>query len=305
MTLSKTPPKRPTNTHKKRHGQHHKQSTQHYVKHYWPYLPLLLVVVLGLALNTFIGRANHSVLGYATNVSGQLLLDNTNDERAKSGEAPLTFSPILAEAAQAKANDMAARNYWSHETPDGKQPWAFIDATGYKYAAAGENLAYGFGTSAEVVAAWMGSDEHRANILNGAFQEVGFATVNIANFQDNGPATIVVAEYAQPVGIQLTATVNNGNPGTAEGAPVTVALGETTKKVSRLETVVTSRPLQITLAVILSVALTLFVVRHARAWHRVLVRGERFIVHHPFVDVFLVAAAVMIFLLTPIAGNIL
>jgi len=37
----------------------------------------------------------------------------------------------LDSAAQAKANDMAARSYWSHNTPDGQTPWTFMTAAGY------------------------------------------------------------------------------------------------------------------------------------------------------------------------------
>src|SRR6185369_9999820 len=107
----------------------------------------------------------------------------------------LQLNDQLAAAAQAKANDMARRGYWSHVTPDGKQPWSFVEASGYQYEAAGENLAYGFGSSDEVMTAWMHSPEHRANILNSVYQDVGFATANVPNYRGTGPETIVVAMY--------------------------------------------------------------------------------------------------------------
>lgn len=300
MTLTKTPAKRPTATHKKRHGQHHKHDTHHYVKHYWPYLPLLLVVGLGLVLNVFFGQANRDVLGYATNISGKVLLDETNAERAKDNESSLALSSVLSQAAQDKANDMAKRGYWDHVTPDGKQPWAFIDAVNYKYESAGENLAYGFGTSDQVVTAWMHSPEHRDNILNAAYSEVGFATANVANYRGEGPATIVVALYAKPVGVTVTAMVRG-----PEVLPASVNVATEPQKVSRFDTIVANRGLQLTLAAFLGAAMVLLFIRHGRAWHRVLVRGERFVLHHPIADIFLVAAVVMAFILIPIAGNIL
>ncbi len=300
MTLTKTPRKRPTATHKKRHGQHHDHNAHHYAKHYWPYLPLLLVVIVGLAINMGLGRANRDVLGYATNVSAQTLLADTNTERAKDSEPSLALSSVLSQAAQDKANDMAKRDYWNHVTPDGKQPWAFIDATGYKYDSAGENLAYGFGTSDDVVAAWMHSPEHRDNILNAGYSEVGFATANAADYQGKGPATIVVALYAKPAGMTVTATVRG-----PEVLPASITVSTESQKVSRFDTIVANRGLQLSLAALLGAAVVLLIIRHGRAWHRVLVRGERFVLHHPFADIFLVAAIVMAVILAPIAGNIL
>lgn len=295
MTLTKAKPvRRPTNHHK-RSAQHHKQSG-HYLKAYWPYLPIFAVLGLGIFFNSFLARSQHGVLGYATNVSSQVLLAETNGERTANHEAALQINQQLASAAQAKANDMAKRDYWSHVTPDGKQPWTFIDAAGYHYTAAGENLAYGFGTSDEVLTAWMHSPEHRANILNGNYQDVGFATANVANYQGSGPETIVVAIYATPyTGVNVSATVNN--------PPVQTST--TIQPVSRLQLITTATWLEVLMAAICGAAITLYFVRHALAWHKVLVRGENFVVHHPFFDVFLMSAAVLGFILSHAAGIIL
>ena len=59
------------------------------------------------------------------------------------------------------------------------------------------------------------------------------------------------------------------------------------------------------LAAVCGAAIALFFVRHALAWRKVLVRGEQFLVKHPFFDVFLMSAAVLAFLLSHAAGNIL
>lgn len=296
MTLTKQKTnRRLTPNHRKRVGQHHNH-TRHYMKAYWPYLPVFAVLGLGILLNGYLGRQHHSVLGYATGISPQVLLAETNGERTSNHESALQLNSQLTAAAQAKANDMAARGYWSHVTPDGKQPWSFMTTAGYQYEAAGENLAYGFGTSGQVIDAWMHSAEHRANILDANYQDVGFATANAANYQGTGPETIVVAMYGEPVGAVSAVPPNDTAP---------TVLGSDTQQVSRLQLFSTTYWLQLAVAALAGGALVLFFVRHALAWHKVLVRGERFLLAHPFFDVFLMSAAVLAFLLSHAAGTIL
>jgi len=297
MTLTKQKPRRPTATHRKVSGQHHRHN-QHYIKAYWPYLPVFAVLGLGIVLNSWLGHMSHSVLGYATNVSSSALLTETNDVRATQNEQPLTLNAELNDAAQAKANDMAKRGYWSHVTPDGEQPWGFMEAAGYQYQAAGENLAYGFGTSDQVMSAWMNSTEHRDNILKSAYTEVGFATANAANYQGHGPETIVVAMYGEPIDAVAPASV---------GSSTTPAftIDSQSQPVSRLQMVTNATWIQLGLAALCGAAIVLFFARHAFAWHKVLVRGERFALAHPFFDTFLIGLAVFVFLLSHAAGTIL
>jgi uncharacterized protein YkwD len=296
MTLTKPKQVRRPANHHKRNGQHHRQS-KHYAKSYWPYLPVFAVLGAGMFLNSFITRQHHSVLGYATNVSTQVLLADTNGERTSHHQPALQLNRQLTAAAQAKANDMAKRNYWSHVTPDGKQPWSFIVASGYQYEAAGENLAYGFGSSDQIITAWMHSAEHRANILNPDYQDVGFATANVSNYQGTGPETVIVALYGEPVGMINQAT------NSTDSTPV--VLGSQTQAVSRLSLLSTANWADVAVAAVCGAALMLFFIRHGFAWHRVLSRGEQFALAHPFFDVFLMSAAVLGFLLSHAAGIIL
>lgn len=296
MTLTKQRTARLSSNQKKRLGQHHNQS-RHYAKTYWPYLPIFAVLLAGLMLNHIIGRQNHSVLGYSTNVSPQVLLSETNGIRVSHHDPALELNQQLTNAAQAKANDMVKENFWSHVTPSGEQPWSFMTAAGYQYEAAGENLAYGFGTSDDVMTAWMNSPEHRANILDGNYQDVGFATANSPNFVGGGPQTVVVAMYGEPVGLI--------NQSTNSTASTPVVLGDQTQQVSRLQLVNSTNWAEITIAAIAGAALMLFFVRHAWAWHKVINKGERFFIAHPFFDVFLMTLAVFCFLLSHAAGTIL
>lgn len=343
MTLTKPKPRRTPANHSKRTGQHHSR-THRYVKMYWPYLPMVAILALSFVVNSWLVNSPHGVLGYATDVSVQNLYDGTNAQRSANGEAALALNSQLDQAAQAKANDMAARDYWSHNTPDGQTPWTFIVAAGYSYQTAGENLAYGFDTSAGTISGWMNSPEHRANILNTAFKDVGFGIANAANYQGSGPQTIVVAMYAAPPApVAAAATPEPAAPTPIGSTPTPAAPAEDTtplttaipssvtqtpeshatatakdntatktaepaqKHVPRIQLVATNQSVSWTLGAttLLTAVAVLFVVfRHGLAWRKVFLHGERFVLHHPLVDiaaVFIVAAGV---LLTQTAGLI-
>lgn len=195
---------------------------QTFLKVYWPYLPLFILVFFGLIFG--VGAPGGSprlsqsgVLAYATEMSSSGLLSATNTQRSQNGGlAPLTLNSKLSAAAQSKANDMIARNYWSHNTPDGKEPWVFIEAANYEYQKAGENLAYGFSSSSDTVTGWMNSTSHRANILDDAYREVGFGFANANDYVSTGQETIVVAMYGNPAAAPSVAvTVSNSAPANA------------------------------------------------------------------------------------------
>ena len=91
---------------------------------------------------------------------------------------------------------MFEENYWAHYSPSGKNPWGFIQSSGYKFTFAGENLARNFYTSEEVVAAWLASPSHRDNLLNPRFKDVGFAVVE--GVLKGQKTTLVVQELGTP-----------------------------------------------------------------------------------------------------------
>jgi uncharacterized protein YkwD len=102
----------------------------------------------------------------------------TNESRREAGLAPVTIDERLMAAARAKLFDMLKRDYFAHRAPDGRQPWAFMQAAGYRYQAAAENLAKGYDNEPELQRAWMKSHGHRANILDPRFTEIGVADAN-------------------------------------------------------------------------------------------------------------------------------
>jgi uncharacterized protein YkwD len=343
LTVRTKPPKH----HKKLSGKHHRYS-KNYHKAYWPYLPLLAIVVVGFFLNSTL-PGKRSVLGYATDMSIQSLLDDTNAQRTANSEASLTLNTKLDSAAQAKASDMAARDYWSHNTPDGQTPWSFMTAAGYNYQLAGENLAYGFATASDTLTGWMNSPEHRANILNAGYQEVGFGFINIANYQSSGPETLVVAMYGTPANSAPVAAVAPPSTHVSSSAPAApsagAAVAPTTspapapptaastltnsstltpvssigakqqtqlvtepkaQDISRVELLTAGKApwSMFVLSLVGSSALLVFLLRHGLAWHKVLVKGERFFVRHPVLDVALVSLVTLSFVLARSSGVI-
>ena len=96
-----------------------------------------------------------------------------NQQRAGAGCAPLTAQPQLRAAAAAHSRDMAERNYFGHKSPDGSTPRKRVRQQGYAGGRLAENIAAGQSTPEKVVAAWMASPQHRANILNCRFRETG------------------------------------------------------------------------------------------------------------------------------------
>ena len=97
----------------------------------------------------------------------------TNSERANAGCPPLRLNAQLTQAAQGHAADMALNDFFSHTGSNGSSPWNRINATGYQFASAGENIAAGYSTPQAAMNGWMNSPGHRANILNCAFQDIG------------------------------------------------------------------------------------------------------------------------------------
>jgi len=99
------------------------------------------------------------------------VLSLTNDYRKESGKSILLIDSKLTTAAQNKASDMCQNNYFAHNLPNGKAWHVFIDASGFKYSKAGENLGRMY--SAEgVVSAWINSPLHKAN-LDAAYTHIG------------------------------------------------------------------------------------------------------------------------------------
>ena len=142
-----------------------------------------------------------------------------NQARAAENLAPLAINGQLVKAALNKAGDMLAHDYFAHTSPQGVTPWAWFDKSGYDYKYAGENLAMGFVNLADQQQAWMNSTEHRKNILNPNFKDIGVAVVQgkidgaetMLTVEEFG-APFVVSGSKAPEGDVLSAQAFNGDP---------------------------------------------------------------------------------------------
>jgi uncharacterized protein YkwD len=107
-----------------------------------------------------------------------------NQERVSADCPPLAADGRLAAAARAHSADMARRDYFDHDTPEGVDFATRITNAGYEWSAAAENIAAGQPDPAAVMAAWMSSEGHRHNILNCRLRDIG---VGLAYGADNRP----------------------------------------------------------------------------------------------------------------------
>ena len=133
---------------------------------------LQLRLVLVLAIVTIWGRLAISPVAAAT--PEQQVVDLVNTARAQQGLAPLTVSSELTNAAESYADAMATDSFFAHQAPNGSTFITRDEAAGYRdWSFLGENIAAGQTTPQQVVAAWLASPEHRANVLSAKATQIG------------------------------------------------------------------------------------------------------------------------------------
>ena len=101
------------------------------------------------------------------------LLRLHNEARAKAGERPLALDGRLVAAARKYAEYLDRKKTLGHRA-DGRSPGVRVAAEGYRARSWGENVGFSTHGTASVTKMWLSSSGHRANILRGAFTEVGF-----------------------------------------------------------------------------------------------------------------------------------
>jgi uncharacterized protein YkwD len=128
-------------------------------------------------------------------------LDCLHDQiRTQNHLGTLSENTALDAAAAAHTDDMIARRYFEHETPEGGTFDQRILAAGYARKgqgwSLGENLIWAeseIATPAALMNSWMNSEGHRENILNGAYRELGLA-VRLGT-PTGAPGVTVSAEF--------------------------------------------------------------------------------------------------------------
>ena len=120
------------------------------------------------------------------NIDIQLLLDLVNDVRASGTTCGDTYYPPvdaiswnnkLEQAAKNHSVDMYENDFFAHESPKGSTLTSRLQEVEYNYSTAGENIAYGYTSEQQVIEAWLNSQGHCANIMNGNFKEMGVGRV--------------------------------------------------------------------------------------------------------------------------------
>ena len=133
-----------------------------------------------------------------SNLTVNGVIEETNKQRELYKQSSLRMNARLNLAAQAKLDDMFKQQYFEHESPDGKRPADVIKAAGYDYIVVGENLALGnYKNDQVLVEAWMNSPGHRANILDGKFDEIGVAVGK--GMYEGKEVWLAVQEFGSPL----------------------------------------------------------------------------------------------------------
>jgi uncharacterized protein YkwD len=101
------------------------------------------------------------------------IIELINDHRAAAGLRPVTLNVILMTEAQRFSGVQAELGTLSHRGTDNTTGGQRLTAAGYRWSFWGENLAAGQETAEQVVAAWMASAGHRANVLSPLAREIG------------------------------------------------------------------------------------------------------------------------------------
>jgi uncharacterized protein YkwD len=152
-------------------------------------VPSLLALVAAAAPATASAAgcsgADRSPASLGSGKAARATLCLLNRERRAHGLRPLRLDSKLNRAARGHARDMVARRYFAHTSRSGASFSARIKRTGWTRSrrswTVGENIGWGGGSLASpraMVAAWMRSPGHRANILQGRFRAIGIGIAN-------------------------------------------------------------------------------------------------------------------------------
>lgn len=177
---------------------------------------VLASVLLAATIAIGVSAANPSVSeaasgGYAPKCGGGKIFLNAQEKRSfvlhnqvrrNHNLRRFCVQPNLEKAARAHSRDMIQRDYFSHNTKGGgtfdqRLKHYGYTMNGYSYYTVGENIAWGsgsYGTPDHIFKNWMHSTEHRHNILNGKFHEIGIGTYT-GTYKTYRNATMYTADF--------------------------------------------------------------------------------------------------------------
>ena len=158
---------------------------------------------IGMSASAAASSATASANPSAQSAAVSQTLRAVNSQRKARGLRPLRWNSRLGTAAKRMASDMRRRHYLSHVTPNGKDLRDRLASTGYlrgknKFAPAGEDIGWGedeLGTPEAMVLAWLKSPEHRRNLLEPRFTELGIGVVKGSPIAGESSGAIFVADF--------------------------------------------------------------------------------------------------------------
>jgi len=137
------------------------------------------------------------------------ILRYTNQERVAAGVAPLVRNGLLTTVAQAHSLDMKERDFFSHTNPDRLTPFQRMDAAGYVYRSAAENIAasssYTLSSSPDEVGRhlvqdlWMNSRGHRETLISPKYIEIGIGVVYDPDKSASPYGFIATQDFGRPL----------------------------------------------------------------------------------------------------------
>jgi uncharacterized protein YkwD len=169
-------------------------------------LKIIGLIVVGIVLASVIASSRLAIkadIQYDTAGYANQTISLVNTIRTQQGQSQLTVNNSLMNAAQTHAADMAARNYYSHNSPEGKTPIDWMHDAGYTGGTWSENIAAGYITPQENVTAWQNSTLHYANMLKSDFNITG---VGVARSTDGQGRWYYVQMFGAGTGITPPAT---------------------------------------------------------------------------------------------------
>ena len=132
------------------------------------------------------------------------VLQQLNVIRSLHGLTPVKLDASLSASAAQHSVEMGEKGYFEHNSADGTLFWKRIQryypATSYGYWSVGENLLWSSPTvdAPQAMQMWMNSPEHRANILNPRWRQIGISSVHLVSAPgtyDNLPVTIITTDF--------------------------------------------------------------------------------------------------------------
>ena len=174
---------------------------------------IIVLGALALVVSLGVGAALKVNASKTSDISSdqERSIAELNDIRSSYGLSSLKWNEKLADTANFKANDILSRNYFDHVSPNGEMIWGTIEREGYKYRAAGENLAIDFTNVDDAYDAWLKSPSHLENIISNKYSDFGFGVAE--GVYDGKKTKVYVQIFASPEPIyeQLFSNIGGEN----------------------------------------------------------------------------------------------